>query len=1080
MYFVHRQVMENKSEKHMDSKHSWIIMAATFQINFIVFGLLKSGGVFYVGIYQTYNADRSDVALITVTTFGFMFIASVFGSSIIQWIGFRRTFFLAVWITFFGMFFSYFIYEYQYYIITLGVILGSGIGIGFVPVMSILTRFFKVHLAKASGLSLAGSSIGTISIPPLTEYLIDEFGLRGMFLLMSGVVLNTFISVCFIHDPPNEMPVNDTTSSHNKKNSSQKMTSGDSNAELTVNNDDTMSLQKVNKTENIITGNINVNFDKDESKTDNIEITIGSHQSVEVKSSNPGVSKKLKKYQKLFQSLRSAFITHLGYFKNPYFTMIILGYLFMNIVVPLYSISIPDIGLRSGGSLINGAFLISVTSVCDLVGRILIGTLIDKRFINLGYSYGITILLNGLIVICIGIFEKDTYSLHMVLCGLFGFAYSSLLIHFTVVIAHYVGPTSVPTVISLGSILVAVQTVLLREKRIFVSLFHRINLVFSILFLLYTLHMNSMWRYFIGKVRLQNPGQLQPFNCVCCLVMENKNEKHMDSRHSWIIMAATFQINFMVFGLLKSGGVFYVGIYQAYNADRAEVARITVTTFGCMSIASVFGSSIINWIGFRRTFFLSVWVTFFGMFFSYFIYEYQYFIITLGVILAPSYLFDLISVRNTVNKTGSSNEMIFNVPDYAQEHYGALAFSVTVPRLWSALRIGIGIGFVPVMSIVARFFKVHLAKASGISLAGSSIGTITIPPLTEYLIEEFGLRGMFLLMSGVVLNTFISVCFIHDPPKEIPVDDSISSHKEKSFLKNLTPGYSNAELTVSNGDTMNLQEVNKAENIITGNIDVNFVKNESIIDNIEITNGSHQPVKEESSNNDPCVSKKRANCLKRFQSMRSSCITHLKYFKNPYFTMIIFGYILLHTILQLYSISIPDIGLRSGGSLINGAFLISVTSVSDLVGRIAVGTLIDKRLTCLGYSYGITILLNGIIVICIGIFEKDTYSVHMVLCVLFGFTYSGLLIHFAVIVSHYLGPTLVPTVMSLGSILVAVQTVLLAEILNYFLRTFNGYAYLYFIIGGLLVSLALFWIGVGIKETLASRLTKIENRNTVK
>ncbi|KAG1656419.1 Monocarboxylate transporter 12 [Nymphon striatum] len=501
----------------MDSKHSWIIMAATFQINFIVFGLLKSGGVFYVGIYQTYNADRSDVALITVTTFGFMFIASKndnpknyrpisVTSCIVKFIediinetittfllqnkvlhtsqyGFLKGHSTADQLALLYHKLSVDLDNKKYSVLAILNIsntfgeatydglrhllptygIRSGIGIGFVPVMSILTRFFKVHLAKASGLSLAGSSIGTISIPPLTEYLIDEFGLRGMFLLMSGVVLNTFISVCFIHDPPNEMPVNDTTSSHNKKNSSQKMTSGDSNAELTVNNDDTMSLQKVNKTENIITGNINVNFDKDESKTDNIEITIGSHQSVEVKSSNPGVSKKLKKYQKLFQSLRSAFITHLGYFKNPYFTMIILGYLFMNIVVPLYSISIPDIGLRSGGSLINGAFLISVTSVCDLVGRILIGTLIDKRFINLGYSYGITILLNGLIVICIGIFEKDTYSLHMVLCGLFGFAYSSLLIHFTVVIAHYVGPTSVPTVISLGSILVAVQTVLLAE-----------------------------------------------------------------------------------------------------------------------------------------------------------------------------------------------------------------------------------------------------------------------------------------------------------------------------------------------------------------------------------------------------------------------------------------------------------------------------------------------------------------------------------------------------------------------------------------------------------------------------------------
>ncbi|KAG1656421.1 Monocarboxylate transporter 1 [Nymphon striatum] len=461
-------------------------------------------------------------------------------------------------------------------------------------------------------------------------------------------------------------------------------------------------------------------------------------------------------------------------------------------------------------------------------------------------------------------------------------------------------------------------------------------------------------------------------------VMETKSKNHMDSRQSWIVMAATFQINFMVLGILKSGGVFYVGIYKAYNADRADVALITVTTFGFSSIA----------------------------------------------------------------------------------------------------RSGFGIGFVPVMSILSRFFKVHLAKASGISLAGSSIGTILIPPLAEYFIEEFGLRGMFLLMSGVVLNTFISVCFIYDPPNEMPVNNTTTSHKEKDSSQNMTSGDSNAELTVNMDDTMNLKKVHNTENIFTGNINVNFEKNESKTDNVEINIGSHRLVKEESFKDDPGVSKKRANYQKLFQSLRSAFITHLRYFINPYFTMLILGYLLLKFLITLYSISIPDIGFRSGGSLINGASLISLTSFCDLVGRILIGTLIDKRFINLGYSYGITMLLNGLIVICIGIFEKDTYSLHMVLCGLFGFAYSSLLVHFTVVITHYVGPTSVPTVISLGSILAVVQTVLLAEMINYFLRTFNGYANLYLISGGLLVLASLFWIGVGIKETLASRLTKLENRNT--
>ncbi|KAG1674999.1 Solute carrier family 41 member 2 [Nymphon striatum] len=52
---------------------------------------------------------------------------------------------------------------------------------------------------------------------------------------------------------------------------------------------------------------------------------------------------------------------------------------------------------------------------------------------------------------------------------------------------------------------------------------------------------------------------------------------------------------------------------------------------------------------------------------------------------APSYLSDLISVRNTVNKTRTSYETRLNVADYAQKLYGARAFSVAAPRFGKQL-----------------------------------------------------------------------------------------------------------------------------------------------------------------------------------------------------------------------------------------------------------------------------------------------------------------------------------------------------------------------------------------------------------
>ncbi|KAG1655279.1 Dimethyladenosine transferase 1, mitochondrial [Nymphon striatum] len=65
------------------------------------------------------------------------------------------------------------------------------------------------------------------------------------------------------------------------------------------------------------------------------------------------------------------------------------------------------------------------------------------------------------------------------------------------------------------------------------------------------------------------------------------------------------------------------------------------------------------------------------------------------IISVQSYLSDLISVRNTVNKTCVSYETRLNVPDYAQKHVGARAFSGVAPRLWNVLPVSIREAFKP-------------------------------------------------------------------------------------------------------------------------------------------------------------------------------------------------------------------------------------------------------------------------------------------------------------------------------------------------------------------------------------------------
>jgi predicted MFS family arabinose efflux permease len=55
---------------------------------------------------------------------------------------------------------------------------------------------------------------------------------------------------------------------------------------------------------------------------------------------------------------------------------------------------------------------------------------------------------------------------------------------------------------------------------------------------------------------------------------------------------------------------------------------------------------------------------------------------------------------------------------------------------------------------VLTWFKTHRGLALALLLSGSGVGSILIPPLTEWMIEHYGWRSAFLLLSGIALLGF--------------------------------------------------------------------------------------------------------------------------------------------------------------------------------------------------------------------------------------------------------------------------------------------------------------------------------------
>lgn len=72
----------------------------------------------------------------------------------------------------------------------------SGLGAGFTqtPGVLIVSLYFKKRRALASALVISGNSIGSFYMPPLIDYLLSEYRLRGTFLIIAALQLHISVA----------------------------------------------------------------------------------------------------------------------------------------------------------------------------------------------------------------------------------------------------------------------------------------------------------------------------------------------------------------------------------------------------------------------------------------------------------------------------------------------------------------------------------------------------------------------------------------------------------------------------------------------------------------------------------------------------------------------------------------------------------------------------------------------------------------------------------------------------------------------------------------------------------------------
>ena len=70
----------------------------------------------------------------------------------------------------------------------------------------------------------------------------------------------------------------------------------------------------------------------------------------------------------------------------------------------------------------------------------------------------------------------------------------------------------------------------------------------------------------------------------------------------------------------------------------------------------------------------------------------------------------------------------------------------------------------PIVSALAKYFKIKRAFANGIAFSGTSLGTLILPPFLMWSIDEYTIRGALLLMAGIILQMVWVVALVRPFP----------------------------------------------------------------------------------------------------------------------------------------------------------------------------------------------------------------------------------------------------------------------------------------------------------------------------
>ncbi len=185
--------------------YGYVVVVVAFFISLLIYGMQYSFGIFFKPILQEFGWTRAMTAGAYSLSWLVMGFGSVLMGGLNDKFGPRIVMSICGGIAGIGfMLMSRISTVWQLYVVY-GIIIGTGISV-WVPLMSIIARWFVKRRTTMSGIVGAGIGIGTLIGAPVANSLISAFDWRSSYIILGGVLLVAIVgSAQLLRGEPKQM-----------------------------------------------------------------------------------------------------------------------------------------------------------------------------------------------------------------------------------------------------------------------------------------------------------------------------------------------------------------------------------------------------------------------------------------------------------------------------------------------------------------------------------------------------------------------------------------------------------------------------------------------------------------------------------------------------------------------------------------------------------------------------------------------------------------------------------------------------------------------------------------------------------